>query len=131
MTQNYNPSDFPFREECLALIEIASNIHKTLGSGLNECIYKTEFETELKAKDIEYQTEKRYSVNINGMVLEHKFYSDFVVNDNIIVEIKSVPFNIGNSELILFNQLIMSKPKVGLVINFYNELIQFKKFVLY
>jgi len=130
MTQNYNPNDFPFREQCLAIVEIAFNIHKTLGGGLADSIYKNAFETELKAKGIEYSKDMRYAVNFNGMMLDHKFHPDFLVYGAIIVEIKSVPFIITENDLNIFNQLVVTRPKIGLIINFHKELMQFKKLVI-
>ncbi|RZL13761.1 MAG: GxxExxY protein, partial [Pedobacter sp.] len=116
MTKNYNPTDFPLRKQCLAIVEIAFNIHKTLGGGLANSVYKSAFENALDAKGIEYLQDMRYAVNFNGMMLEHKFYPDFLVYGAIIVEIKSAPFAITDTDLELFNQLIVTKPKIGLII---------------
>lgn len=133
MAQNQELHDFPFKEgyeKYLELVEIAFFIHQILGYGLSNKIYKKAFEIELDSRGIEYIKEKRYTVDINGMVLDNEFYSDFVIDERIIVEILSVPFHLTDNDLSLFRQLVVAKPKIFLIINFHNELIQFKKIEL-
>ena len=130
MTQNHHPHNFPLKAECLELVEISLELHKKLGNGLSGLAYKNAFENELIARGIPYSKEKRYAVNVNGLILAHKFHCDFLVNNGIIVEIKSIPFLITENDLNLFHQLILSKPKIGLIINFNSDLMQFKKVVL-
>ncbi|RYD74497.1 MAG: GxxExxY protein [Sphingobacteriales bacterium] len=130
MTQNQKPKDFPFKEECLELVECAFEIHKQLGSGSPALVYRNAFESVLQHNGLPYTRDKKYAVNYNGMALDHKFHADFLVNDGIIVEIKSCPFMLLSTDLDVFNQLILSKPAICLIINFNAELLQFKKVIL-
>ena len=123
MTQNQKPKDFPFKEECLDLIEFAFDIHRKLGGGLPVSSYRNAFESALKFNGMHYTREKRYAVNYNGMVLDHKFHADFLVNYGIIVEVIARPFLTREGDLEVFKQLIVSRPKIGLIINFNAELL--------
>ncbi|WP_316831352.1 GxxExxY protein [Pedobacter aquatilis] len=127
---NINLNEFPLKENCLVLIEIALKIHKILGRALSKTVYKNAYEAELTAEGIPFATEQNFGVNLNGMTLRHNFYVDFLVNNSIIVEIRSMPFVITENDLSIINQLIISKPKIVLMINFYDEQLQFKKMVL-
>ena len=64
-------------------------IHRILGRGFLEIVYKDALEHELQNRKIIYEREKEYKVEYKGIVLPHKFYADFVVFDDIIVEVKA------------------------------------------
>lgn len=130
MAKNHQDEEFLFKEECLTLTEIAEQIHRDLGFGLHDSEYKLAFESKLKYHGFDYEAQKKFAFNFNGIILQHKFYADFVIKENIIVEIKSVPYRLNDYDLKVFEQLILNKPKAGLVINFYKEELHFKKIVL-
>lgn len=67
-------------------------VHRQLGMGFKEAVYKDALEFELKNNSIPYAREKQYRIEYKGIVLPHKYYADFVVYDNIILEVKSSPF---------------------------------------
>ena len=48
----YNVDDYPFQEECYLIIGIAMEIHRILGKGFSERVYKDAFEYELLSKGI-------------------------------------------------------------------------------
>ena len=89
MSNHFNVDDYPFQEECYTIIGIAMEIHRILGKGFSEIVYKDAFEYELTSRDIGYEREKRFVVNYKGIVLKHQFYADFVIDNKIILEIKS------------------------------------------
>ncbi len=65
-------------------------VHNNLGAGFLEIVYKDALEYEFRKANIPYEREKMYEVNYKGIILPHKFYADFVVNENIILEVKAV-----------------------------------------
>ncbi len=110
--------DFPLKEETDALIGMGIEIHKVLGFGFLEIVYKDAFEYELKLRELFYEREKQYPVPYKGIILPHKFYADFVVFNSVILEIKA---QVGNSEVDMaqtINYLKCSGCKVGLILNF-------------
>jgi GxxExxY protein len=64
-------------------------VHKTLGPGFLEIVYKDELEYELSNANIQYEREKKFEVHYKDIILPHKFYADFIFDDSIILEIKS------------------------------------------
>ncbi len=64
-------------------------VHRILGKGLLEIVYKDAIEIEFKSKNIPFEREKKYEVEYKGIILPHFFYADFVVFDKIILEVKS------------------------------------------
>ena len=79
-----------YKEECYKIIGKCFEVHKHLGAGFLEIVYKDALEYEFRNHNIHYSREKIYEVNYKSIILPHKFYADFVVEDKIILEIKSV-----------------------------------------
>ena len=77
-------------EETYKIIGICMEVHRNLGPGLLEIIYKDAIEIELKENSIFFEREKEFIIEYKGKILPHKFYADFVVNGDIILEIKAV-----------------------------------------
>ena len=65
-------------------------MHRNLGRGFSEIVYKDAIEYEFNQLKIPFEREKEYAVNYKDTVLKHRFYADFVVFDEIILEIKTV-----------------------------------------
>lgn len=55
-------------------------VHKELGLGFLEIVYKDALELEFKKANIPYEREKQYDVYYKGKLLSHNFYADFVVS---------------------------------------------------
>ena len=58
------------------------DVHRNLGAGFLEIVYKDALELEFRNAGIEFERERRYEVNYKGIILPHKFYADFVVYDD-------------------------------------------------
>ena len=82
--------DFKNRDETYQIIGILFEVHKNLGKGFSEIVYKDAVEYEFEQNKIPYQREKEFVVSYKDTILKHKFYADFVVFDEIILEIKTV-----------------------------------------
>jgi len=80
---------FPLQQETDFIIGIGIEVHKTLGFGFLEIVYKDAYEYELKKKAILYEREKEYPILYKDIILPHRFYADFVIFDKIILEIKA------------------------------------------
>lgn len=85
----YPSENYPLQIETDLIIKIGIDIHKLLGAGFLEIVYKDAFEYEFRNKPILYEREKEYQINYKTTVLPHRFYADFVVFDKIILEIKA------------------------------------------
>jgi GxxExxY protein len=77
-----------------------------------------------------YLRECEYNVPYKSIILRHKFYADFVIFNNVIVEIKAKQGGIGGEDLAqAINYLKVSGCKVGLILNFATTKLQIKRVV--
>ncbi|MDN3586838.1 GxxExxY protein [Pedobacter aquatilis] len=128
-TKIYNQDDYPLQDETYNIIGIAMEVHRILGKGLLEIVYKDAIEYELITRDIPYKREQEYLINYKGTILPHKFYADFLIYDEIIVEIKSKAGIIDEHYAQLINYLGIAKLEVGLIINFNEKSLQYKRVI--
>ena len=104
-------------------------VHKNLGKGFSEIVYKDALEYEFKINNILYQKEKEFAVNYEETILKHKFYADFVVYDKIIFEIKTVEcFNNGHYNQCI-NYLKVSGNELAFLANFNLTSLEHKRIV--
>jgi GxxExxY protein len=83
-------TDLLYRDETHLLIGRCMEIHRELGNGHEEVIYKDAFVVELSRASIPFEREKKYEITYKGVLLAHPYYADFVVFDKIIFEAKAV-----------------------------------------
>ncbi|WP_211316498.1 GxxExxY protein [Niabella yanshanensis] len=79
-----------FKEESYTIVGTCMEVHNNLGCGFAEIVYKDALEYEFNKRHIPFEREKKYSARYKDIVLPHYFYADFVVFNEIILEIKSV-----------------------------------------
>ncbi|SRR5258708_4607325 len=121
---------FPFKDETYSIIGICMEVHKILGHGFLEIVYKDAIEYEAQQKQIPYSREKEYLVQYKEIILPHKFYADFVVFDNIILEIKAAEGGISDAFISrILNYLKASRCRVGLIINFGKNKLEYKRLI--
>ncbi|MBX2903683.1 MAG: GxxExxY protein [Chitinophagales bacterium] len=120
---------FPLKEETYKIIGVCMEVHNTLGAGFLEIVYKDALELEFKKAGIFYEREKEYSVNYKGIILQHKFYADFVVFDQIILEVKGVKTIAEEHIAQTLNYLKVSGNEVGLLMNFGELKLNYKRLI--
>ncbi|MDO9256775.1 MAG: GxxExxY protein [Bacteroidales bacterium] len=121
---------FPLKAETYKIIGLAIEVHKTLGKGFLEIIYKDALELELKWAEVPYTREKSFMINYKGTLLKRLYNADFVVYDKIIVEIKSQTEIIDANYKQTINYLAVSNLSVGLILNFGKESLSFHRVIL-
>lgn len=109
---------FPLKEETDIIIRTSIAIHKQLGFGFLEIVYKDALEYELGRAGHFYEREKEYKIKYDDIILPHKFYADFVVFNSVIVEIKAKDGICDEDMAQTINYLKCSGCKVGLILNF-------------
>lgn len=121
--------DLIYKEECYKIVGILFDVHKILGKGFSEIVYKDALEYEFIENNIPYEREKEYSVKYKKSILKHKFYADFVLYDKIILEAKTVEcFNASHYNQCL-NYLKISQNKLALLVNFNLISLEYKRIV--
>ena len=100
------------------IIGCAMEVYKQLGPGLLESVYEQALIHELKLNDIPVESQVEIKVNYKGINITDNLRLDLLVNDSVIVELKSVEElkPIHHKQLLTYLRL-MNK-KVGLLINF-------------
>ncbi|WP_300597663.1 GxxExxY protein [Niabella sp.] len=112
------------------LIRIAMEIHRILGKGFLEIVYKDAFDYELNSRGILYEREKEYNVTYKKIILPHKFYADFVIENKIILELKSKKGIIEDHYAQVINYLAVSRLQLGLLVNFHEKSLEYKRIIL-
>lgn len=126
----YENEKYPLQNETYRIIGIAMEIHRILGKGFSEIVYKDAFEYEFKQAGIFYEREKEYLVDYKGYTLPHQFYTDFVVENKIILEVKSKKGIIEDHYAQVINYLAISKLDLGLLVNFHEKSLEYKRIIM-
>ena len=70
----YSEKEYPLQNESYQIIGICMEVHRILGRGLLEIVYKDAIEYEFNNKKIPYEREKKYTVEYKGIILPHYFF---------------------------------------------------------
>ncbi|CAN5352429.1 hypothetical protein BH20BAC1_BH20BAC1_26860 [soil metagenome] len=104
--------------ESYELIGICMEVHRELGMGFREVVYKDAIEFELKERNIEYLREKRFDIQYKKVILPHAFFADFIVYHSIILEVKTSTMIVNSFVKQTINYLKASGLQLGIIANF-------------
>lgn len=122
-------SEYLYQDDTYKIIGALIEVHKNLGKGFSEIVYKDAFEYELNKLHFSFEREKEYLVHYKDIVLNHKFYADFVVLDKIIIEIKSTDGLHEKHILQCLNYLHVSGHRLALLVNFNKTSLEYKRII--
>jgi GxxExxY protein len=108
------------------IIGCAYKVHKKLGYGFLESVYKKAMVIELNKAGLKCEEEKPLKVYYENEVIG-EFYIDLFINDEIIVELKSIQNLSKEHEVQLVNYLNGLKKELGLLINFGSSGVEIKR----
>jgi GxxExxY protein len=97
---------------------IAFKIHSTLGPGLLESVYERIFMHELEKAGLKAKSQVAIPLIYEGLYLETAFRLDILVEDKVVIELKSVEHLTDIHHKQLLTYLKLSKKSIGLLINF-------------
>jgi GxxExxY protein len=100
------------------ILDAAFTVHTELGSGVFESVYEVVLAHELRKKGLTVERQKSMPIVYDNIQFEEAFRSDLVVNEKVIVELKSVESLSAIHAKQLLTQLRLSGLKLGLLINF-------------
>ena len=100
------------------ILDASIKLHKKFGAGLLESVYETLLEIELKKRGHKVERQKSISFEYEGVVLENAFRLDMLVDDTVIVELKSTEKMSPVFARQLKTYLAITKLQVGVVVNF-------------
>jgi len=127
---SYSEKKYPLQNKSYEIIGICMEVHRTLGKGFLEIVYKDAIEYEFVSRNIDYEREKKYEVEYKGIILPHYFFADFVVSNNIILEVKAQKGIVDNHYKWVLNYLAVSKCPLGLIVNFGEDSLVTKRLIL-
>ena len=116
------------KELTAKIIDCAYKVHRELGFGFLESVYQNALVIELTKAGLKSEREKRIQVYYDGKVVG-EFVADILVEEKVILELKSVSKVHPAHEAQLINYLKATGIKVGLLINF-GEKVEIKRKVL-
>ncbi|KAA6313633.1 hypothetical protein EZS27_035623 [termite gut metagenome] len=100
------------------IIGAAIDVHKELGPGLLESVYECCLEEELFRRGLQVKKQVALPIFYKGKMLDKDFRIDLLVEDKIIIELKSISEIHEIHEVQLLTYLKLSGKKLGLLINF-------------
>jgi GxxExxY protein len=126
----YPDEKYPLQDITGRVIGICMEVHRQLGHGFLETVYQDAVAHELKLQGIHFEKERRFKVHYKETILAHFYIADFVVADQIILELKAQNGIADEHYRQLINYLAVSKCKYGLLINFGETSLKFKRVIL-
>jgi GxxExxY protein len=118
------------QDENYKIVGICMEVHRILGPGLLEIVYKDALEMEFKNNNFPFEREKEFSIEYKGNILPHKFYADFIVYDEIILEIKSVKEISSEHIAQTLNYIKLADSQIGIIANFQNKSLTHKRLII-
>jgi GxxExxY protein len=106
------------------IVDAAFRIHTTLGPGLLESVYQTVLAYELGRRGLRTISQQPIPVVYENVRIDTGFKADLVVEDKVIVEIKSVEIIGPVHKKQLLTYLRLADKRLGLLINFHVALIK-------
>jgi GxxExxY protein len=110
------------------IICCAQKVHKNLGSGFQEVIYQRALEIEFKKEKLKFEKEKEMNIYYESTLIG-KRRVDFLVDGDIMVELKAIAELEKLNVAQIINYLEAYKVKVGLLINFGEKSLKVKRYV--
>jgi GxxExxY protein len=106
------------------IVDTSIQIHRRIGSGLLESLYVTILTCELRRRGLRVDRERTISICYDGVIMEDAFRADLIVEDCVIVEVKSVERLAAVYQKQLLTYLRLTDLRVGLLLNFGAELMK-------
>ncbi len=106
------------------VVGLCLKIHKTLGPGLLESVYEEVLCYELKKLHLDFKRQSGIGVNYEGIKLDLGFRADIIIENKLIVELKSIELVHPVYYKVLLTYLRLSNKKLGLMVNFNVALIK-------
>ncbi len=133
MSLNFPPAESGiviYKAESYQIIGMCMEVHRELGKGHDEVIYKDALEYECAKHNVTYGREPEYTIHYKDIVLPHRYFADFVVFDKILLEAKAVECLTEAHIKQVLNYLAAARLKLGLLVNFGEDSLVYKRVVL-
>jgi len=123
VNNKYYKSDITAR-----IIGCAQQVHKILGNGFQEVIYQRALEIEFEKEELKFDREKEMDIVYAEKLIGNRRV-DFLVDDDIMVELKALTKLEEVNVAQLINYIEAYKVRVGLLINFGAKSLEVKRYI--
>lgn len=106
------------------IVDAAFQVHSTLGPGLLESVYEAILTRELTKRGLSVVRQQPVPIHYDGLNFDEGFRADLIVNDIVIVELKSLDQVAPIHKKQLLTYLRLTNKRLGLLINFGSALIK-------
>ncbi len=106
------------------VVDAAIKVHRVLGPGLLESVYEIVLAHELAKRGLKVERQVSIPIEYNGLKFQEGFRADIVVEEKIIVELKSVENIQPVHKKQLLTYLRLADMRLGLLINFGSALLK-------
>ncbi len=123
-------SDIIYKDESYRIVGACIEVHKELGSGFLEGVYQEALALEFSRQNIPFEREKELKIKYKGVNLTKKYIADFICYQKILLELKALSNLSSEHEAQVLNYLKATNLRLGLLINFGCESLEYKRIVL-
>jgi GxxExxY protein len=109
---------------CETAIGAAIAVHRSLGPGLLESAYQKCLGIELEARGVPFSSEVTIPISYRGVIIEPAYRADFVVDGQVIIEVKCVSKVEPIHKAQLLTYLRLTQLPIGLLLNFNNPTLK-------
>ena len=106
------------------IVDAAFKIHQALGPGLLESVYEVTLAYELRKRGLNVERQAPVQLKYEELVFEEGYRLDLIVEDKVIVEVKSIEEILPIHKKQLLTYLRLKNKRLGLLINFNENLIR-------
>jgi GxxExxY protein len=112
-----------------AIIGAAMEVHRILGPGHLEAVYQHALRIELELRGVPVTSKPKLTLSYKGQELDAYYVPDFVAYDSVVVEIKAQTMLTSLDDAQLLNSMKCAGHHVGLLINFGELSLKWKRLV--
>ena len=127
-TQIKTGKDYSLQPVTEQLIGAAYEVHNILGFGFLEKVYQRALQVELQSRGVKVELEPKIQVQFKGVIVGD-YAADLLLAEKIIVELKTDSAYQSFHEAQLLNELRGTGIKLGYLINFGREKVEYKRMV--
>ena len=106
------------------VVDAAFHIHKALGPGLLESVYEVTLARALEKRGLSVVRQKPVPIIYDGVKFDEGFRADMVVEDKLLIELKSVEEISAVHKKQLLTYLRLTNKRLGLLVNFGSSIIK-------
>ena len=118
-----------YEDETQEIISAFYEVYNNLGGGFLENVYQDALSIEFKIRNIPFEKESKMNIYYKNQLLDRYYFADFKCYDKIIIETKSVSNLTSEHTAQVLNYLKATNIRLGLLVNFGPNKIEFKRIV--